>query len=336
MEESSSSPPIKYILSYRESCSRFKDEIVDNIESLEPTVDQQKRQEEAILEVTRIVYIEPMQVDHTISLVQQSLKIKTYGPCQLKINSTAIIQALALVVDYWPGVTLNSPSLIVEEPFAILYQHREALQNYAKTNVSATDQNDGNRCQRKRNTDTHIKLLFEFLDIRPEARKMHLERERNNRSKPVATFEMLWTLFSPGTDVFYDAGGYGSFKGYVVKRASGGGLDVSSASPFNIIIWSLDFNGFHIGRVEELVQIQPFKGEKEISSLNVIPCDFYERDTAGQVSDKSKALRHRLENYGEMFLKLTKRHCVYYSGELHQALQRPVSKSSCFLQSLSY
>lgn len=335
MEGSSSSPPIKYILSYRDSGSIFKDETVDNIESLEPTLDQQNRQEEAILEVTRIVYIETMRKDYTISLEQQNLKLKSYGPCQLRINSTAIIQALAFVVDYWPGINLNSSSLTVEEPFAILYQHREALQDYAKTNVSATDQND-ERCQRKRYADPHVKLLFEFLDIRPEARKMHLERERYNRSKPVATFEMLWMLFSPGTDVFHNADGFGSFKGYVVKRASGGGLDVSNASPFTITLWCLDFNGSHIGRVELGVQIQPFRGEKEISTLNVIPCDFYERDTAGQVSDKSKALRQRLENYGEMFLKLTERHCVDYSGELYEARTRPVCKSSCILQSLSY
>ena len=335
-EESFSSSLIKYVLSYRDSNGlRLKDEFVQNMDLLEPLSQNLHTQREGILEVTRIVWIQEMHIDSTKPLIEQSITVDQYGPCEIKINSIAIISALNSVVNYWPGLKLNTSSLIIREPFTVLYYHREALQEYADSKSSNLTQKDGERCEREKNVDEHLKFLFDFLDVRPEAKKIGMERERHNRSRPAATFEMLWMLFPPGTDVFYEIQGDGSYEGFVVKQISGGGLAMDSATPLAIELWYLDYNGEYIGRREFEITIQPFAGEKEISTLSVIPCNLYKRVTAGQVSDESKSLWQTFVGYGEKFLKLTKRQCVQYSGETYTRSRQKVRKS-CYGHIISF
>lgn len=257
-KETLASSPIKYVLSYMWDNKQFRTQTVKDLESLDPH--HQTQGERKILEVVRTAYIEPLILDFTRPLASQHTTISQYGTYELKINSSAINQALSSVVKYWPELNLNAPSLVIEEPFAVLYKHREALQEYAAAYASSLVQNEGERCRRKRNTDTHMKLLFDFLDKRPEARKIHLEHERHHRSTPVATFEMLWLLFSPGTDVFHDPDASGSFSGYVVKSSGYEHLESDDTEPFTITLWYLDYNGYQIGRVETCASIQPLSG----------------------------------------------------------------------------
>lgn len=114
--------------------------------------------------------------------------------------------------------------------------------------------------------DKHLKLLFDFLDVWPEAKKIDMDRERHNRDRPAATFEILWLLFPPGTDVFWDFLGDGSYEGFVVKRISGGGLATNRATPFTIDLWCLEYNGNYTGRRETYCTIPPFTGEKGVST----------------------------------------------------------------------
>lgn len=331
-EKSSSSSLIKYVLSYRDGNRlRLKDEFVRNMDLLEPLSQNHHTQREGILEITRTVMIQGMYIDTTKPLIEQSITVNQYGPCEIKINSIAIISALNSVINYWPGLNLNTPSLIIQEPFAVLYHHREALQQYANSKSSNLAQKVIERCEREKNVDEDLKLLFDFLDARPEAKKIDMERERHNRSRPAATFEMLWMLFPPGTDVFHEPGEDGLYEGFVVKQISGGGLAMDSATPLTIKTWYLDYNGTYIGRRECEETIQPFAGEKEVSTLPVIPCNLYKRVTAGQVSDESKSLWQTFVGYGEKFLKLTKRQCVQYSGELYASTREKVRQRDLWL-----
>lgn len=319
-----SSSPIKYVLSYRgRGGIRFKDEVVQHMESLEP---MSQNQREWIFEVNRIVIMEEMHIDSTKPLTEQSISIQQYGPCEIKINSMAIINALNRVVNYWPGLNLNTPSLIIQEPFAIFYHHRKDLKEYADSASSALTRKNGEGCEREQTVGKDLKLLFDFLDLQPIAKKIASERERHNRSKPAATFEMLWMLFPPGTDVFLDSSEGGSYEGFVVQQTSGGGLAMDRASPFTITLWYLNYNGQYIGRSVVDSTIQPFTGEKEVNSLPIIPCNLYKRVTAGQVSDESKALQQTFVGYGQKFLELTKRQCVQYSGETYSFPRRSVCK----------
>ena len=320
--DSQYAPRMKYTLAYEEFESVFKRETVDNLEALNPKLDLQHDGQEAVLEVVRTIHAKEVW-NHSND--ETTIKIQRYGLYELKINSPAIIQALAGAIDYWPDLDLSKSCLEIEEPFAALYQCRDSLAEFSKSNDSPQPGESDNVCQRYKDSSSHVKLLLDFLEARPEAKKIALERERHQRATPVATYNMLWMLFAPGTDVYYDAEGYGFFAGYVVKEAYGGGLDVDDTSVFNFTLRSLDFDGFELGRREESVFIQPFRGEREIDSLKVIPCDFYGRNEAGQISEKSKDLRNQLISNGEKFLSLTKRQCAFYSGQLHQALTRHVS-----------
>ena len=322
-EDALASSQIHYVISYRFiTMERFKDQAVEGIESLEPKSTSRQVQGKGFLKVTRIVYIAEMRVDASRPLSEQDITINVYGPCELTIDSIPLIHALYSVVEYYPGYSFNTPSLKILEPYAILYQHREALEEYASSASRVVK--DGDRCKRKQDIALHMRQLLDFLDERPEAGKVRLERERYDRPKPVATFEMLWMLFPPGTDVFCDPQQHGSLGGYVVQTSSGG-IYMNNTMPFNIHLWYLDYNGRYIGRQKTKVTIQPFQGEKEINSLPVIPCKFYERDVVGQVGQKSRSLRKQLIDYGEKFLKLTTRQCIQYSGKTYSFPRRVVS-----------
>ena len=126
-ESSFSHSPIKYVLSYRDQEGRrFKDKVVQHQALLEPFSHNQR---EWILEVTRIVMMQEMHIDSTKPFAEQSIAVEQYGPCEVKLNSVSIINALNSVINYWPGLILNTPSMIIREPFAFLYHHRKVYKN---------------------------------------------------------------------------------------------------------------------------------------------------------------------------------------------------------------
>lgn len=145
------------------------------------------------------------------------------------------------------------------------------------------------------------------------------EDERYKRPTPVATFEMLWMLYKPGTDVYATIDDQRG--GFVVQSCSAT-ADPSKAmvmgrmSPLKIQMWYMDFDGRHLGRRQHEVIIVPFEGEREITSLKVVPAKYLD-------CDPETSPRPALEARGEKFFKMLMGRQMDYKGYSMAAKQRP-------------
>ena len=135
-----------------------------------------------------------------------------------------------------------------------------------------------------------------------------MERKRHRRG--LATFEMLWLLLRPGTDVYLDTQHDGHLNAYVIESLSGG-MKNGIPKPVHIRLWNLNSNGVAIGRRKTTTVQAPFDGEKQVTALEVFPCSFFRDDPTAK---EFTSHRKRLEDRGKMFFRLTIKQCMNYSG----------------------
>jgi hypothetical protein len=226
---------------------------------------------------------------------------KSMDEKELIIHSDLIIKALRAIVDYYPGQSLLGNTITIKEPFSILVHHREELEAYKQECDDAE-------------TFHHISVLQKWLEDNL-GDKILEEDARYIKPTPVATFEMLWMLFKPGMDV------------YANIDEQRGGFVVQSCTPFStpnfsrissmkVTMWYLDFNGTHVGRRKMEVQIAPFEGEREITSLKVFPAKFID-------NNPDLSPRKKLEERGEKFYKLLMGKQMDYKGYSMQVKEKP-------------
>ncbi|PVH75853.1 P-loop containing nucleoside triphosphate hydrolase protein [Cadophora sp. DSE1049] len=228
-------------------------------------------------------------------------------PASLKINSPAIIAALQSVVEYYPDQSFLGDSVSIATPYALLIHHQKELEEYRRDLQEICTASSVAICQKQQAAINHLGVLLEFLRDTVGA-EVKAERERHARG--FATFEMLWLLFKPGEDV-YNAERFerGCLEPRVVQEVSGG-MVRGKPCAYQITMWGLDYDGNRIGRYEDEDDIDPFDGERAITSLTVFPCKFEDDATVtGKISR-----RRQLEDRGKLFFRLTAKHCMYYAG----------------------
>ncbi|KAI9742742.1 MAG: hypothetical protein M1818_003471 [Claussenomyces sp. TS43310] len=222
---------------------------------------------------------------------------------ELIIHSEPIIKALREIVDYYPGQSLLGDTVSIKEPFGILVHFREELQNYRASCGDAE-------------TYHHIGVLQKYLEDNL-GEKILLEDQRYAKPTPMATFEMLWMLFKPGMDVYAEIDDQRA--GFVVQSCSQV-LDTSTRlgklSPLKVMMWYLDFDGRMVGRRGHEVTLAPFEGEREITSLKVIPAIYLD-------GDASLSPRKKLEDRGEKFYSMLLGKQMDYKGFSMVAKQKP-------------
>lgn len=239
------------------------------------------------------------------------LPLSSLNHVHMVIYSPAILKALRLVVEYYPGYDLLGQPVTIPEPYAILLHHRKQLEERRKQFAQPSDQSEFSGCESERESYEHLGLLLDFL--RKESYgKIDREEEGYRRATPVANFDMLWLLFKPGTDVYFDLYATNApprYNAYVIKRVEGG-TTCHRRVPYIIHLWFLDFNGDIIGRGETSCTIHQFEGEKEITSLRVIPVEFM----CDRIMGDSLSRQERIQK-GKLFFELAKsKLCMDYSG----------------------
>lgn len=224
----------------------------------------------------------------------------------LKINSPAIINALQKVVEYYPDLNFSGESLSVYEPFPVLIHHESELALFREKYAPGKTLSKSEYCDREKSTYEHLGVLQTFLKQRVGLR---VETERMRHKKGVATFDMLWMLLKPGITVYCDFWADGAYNAYVIHSVKGG---VGEGGTCMVIeMWNLDSNGRLIGKRKHQTYQYPFNGERKISTLEVVPCEFWEE---GSTETAVKGLKERLEERGKMFFKLMSKRCMNYDG----------------------
>ena len=315
------SPNIVYILEYRSI--NTGDIIVtkefDEPQSVQDTLVPGKiRVLEVITEILSSQKGDPTKGEKESELSQPP-SVHSVAGTRLKINSPAIVTALQSVVEYYPGHTFLEESVTIAEPYAILIHHEKELASYRKRFAPGTSLSEDQKCERKKDTYEHLGILEKYLQDRMGPSVL---AEKQRHARGYATFEMLWMLYKPGTDVYLRHYIDSSLSAAVVESTD----EHSRPTYPNVLrmkIWYMQYNGTFLGRRCIGRTQSRYDGEKEIAKLDVFPCQFLSEDTA---QEGFKSQRTQIEERGKMFWRLTKKQCMHYNGSTAYYTQEHVSQ----------
>lgn len=119
--------------------------------------------------------------------------------------------------------------------------------------------------------------------------------------------------------MYYDKDVVEEWEPYVVKQVS---RNVSGDNKYYLILWNMNADSRYMGPAEFPRQINPFAGEKEITSLRVYPCQYLKRDKMGRSSEEVKA---SFIERGKLSFKLQRKSCWRFDGFSTTFPRRPVS-----------
>lgn len=253
----------------------------------------------------------------------------TVAYTEITIYSPALIKVLRRVVSYYPEVYLAGSSITLREPYCMLAHHMKELEDFQRTYRSSEMQDVpnpghyGDDFERREICDeetyNHIIVLRDVYAA-THGDRIEKEEERHAHKPPLATFPMLWLLLKPGATVYAEV--KGKLWACVIESVI---VDPSVAKRFerwksyHVNLWFLDFNGQYLGRRSQSVTIPEFEGEREITSLSIIPSEYLDKEDRG-------ALRKRLENRGKKFYSLLSGAQMHYSGDSLGSRRRRVSR----------
>ncbi|THW39225.1 hypothetical protein D6D22_06384 [Aureobasidium pullulans] len=237
----------------------------------------------------------------------------------ITIRSQTIIRALQEVVMYYPGFDLSQPAVEVSEPYAPIANHYNELRAYYEKH--------GRQGMDVANEETtriseHLGRLLAYADERIMPPVLE-EIERWERG--LVTWNMLWALLRPGTDVSVllpssnQRSGVVNRHGAVVETVSYEepvrdidifGKPVIKGERFAVKLWNLRFDGYKLGRCPYQVDIDRFDGEMELSRLSVLPMEH------STPLDDGTNLRQYLEMQGKRFVDVLKPSVFQHSGDV--------------------
>ena len=119
------------------------------------------------------------------------------GHSYITIFSRVVNEALRCVVDYYPTVDLSGSTVRVVEPFAIFVHYERELTEYRNRLLTRSTSDS---CANKHAYE-HIGIVQDFVKARVQK---DVDAERKRHARGFATFDMLWLLYKPGCDVYYD------------------------------------------------------------------------------------------------------------------------------------
>ena len=318
MPPEQSPPPVLYKVQY------FNKEmdVVFSKENREPMEIQNTLSTlgKSVIEVITDVRIVGSSAPGTLEKEEPRTAISVLGT-KLKINSPAIITALQSVIEYYPGHSFSEDSNTVMEPYAALIHHEEELKAYRGQFDPNTTKSEDELCHRNANAYEHLGILQSVLFERSGTA---VEAERQRHARGVATFEMLWLLLKPGTNVYSDDQADGNYNAYVIKSVTGGVY----GGPLSLLVisaWRMYFDGNKIGRGTYEFDQNVYDGEKDITSLTMFPCEFWKDES--REGEGTKPLELKLEERGKMFFRLAQRQCMDYNGTTYSWPKKYVSIS---------
>ncbi|KAG6354620.1 hypothetical protein INS49_004638 [Diaporthe citri] len=207
----------------------------------------------------------------------------------LRIYSSAILNALRSVVQYYPSQDLTGSTIEIKWPYPILVHHYDVLQKF-RANCDAKDPDE--LCAREKDASAHIAHLLRFLDDNIMER-VWAEEERVK--KGFHTFDNLWINFKPGSTVLFRTL-QSEWEAMVVSHVTGG-IYQNPTAPWKVNGWQLEFDGKYLGRRVGEITPFPFDGEKsfKVDTIFVPDRDRIENEEA-----------EKLINYGKILLTVIK------------------------------
>ena len=234
----------------------------------------------------------------------------------IRIYSHCVIDALQAVVNYYPRHSVIGDPIEIFEPYAILVHHWDELKEYREQYRPELLENneDASDCVVK-DTYEHLGYILDFLEDR-WGEKVRQEKERWARDVPTASYEMLWLLLKPGTDIYYDVDRSKSREPYVVSHVY---IDIYNKAVYGytVRVWHLGGSHYRYIQPEEVrCTIRRYDGERPIQQLEIFPCRYLDGHAKRQAA---------LIKRGKRFLELRQKKCMYFDGESSTTPRREVS-----------
>jgi hypothetical protein len=222
----------------------------------------------------------------------------------LRIYSWAIINALRVVVEYYPEVNLNGDVIELNWPYPLLVHHYDELREFQER-CQSTDASE--LCEREKDAAEHLRLLLEYLDTHV-MEKVKAEKKRNSEGS--TTFDYEWVAWKPGTTVMTK---YRSSDNWIigVVHSCKGGIFVNPPENWNYVLWNLKYDGKRLIRQRCVVQAAPFDGAKPMEIT--IDRSNYDDASMKKIMEQQSSIKEAVE-VGEMYWDFLKPVCKEYKG----------------------
>ncbi|KAI0421819.1 P-loop containing nucleoside triphosphate hydrolase protein [Xylaria grammica] len=230
---------------------------------------------------------------------------KSQNTCMV-IRSRHLINALAAVIDYYPGTTFMGDEVKIEAPYYVLVHNRAALLRYKDSQPATHDE------EYKDTTSKHIDILIGFLE-QTYGQQIREEGLRHCRKIPTATYEWIWLLLRPGQVIYtqYDNTWSPFAISRVFKKVTNNADGICS---YSIDCWNYMYTDGKLRRKMHTFDINPFSGEEAIHNLPVIPAEFFTGSGKDVSPSDANAEQIRL---GKLVWELYKRPSYkLYDGDL--------------------
>ena len=178
------------------------------------------------------------------------------------------MQVLRKESPYDIELRLTDDRLTLHEPLMTLFHNRKTLNKYIEKGGYASDGDDVKEAR------SHVKLVLDFMRKELAESKI-LDDIESAEASSLIEFPSIWMLYPPGTTVYTKENG--EYEALIVDSVRGVHKSMRhksghhSYSRLELTCWSINYDGEVFGRVWSTHEIFPFKGSKEISSLQLIP-----------------------------------------------------------------
>jgi hypothetical protein len=204
---------------------------------------------------------------------------------RLVIRSTLLRKALGLLIRYYPGhLWLSDPSVIatIFEPYSVLlhhYQEIEGFVSHGSYNVPDPDNDDAATRIDREGTVRDMALLLGFLKpifestVQPAAKLL-------SQDVPMISFDMLWYIFRPGTDVWSRNSTEATMavvhKTEYEQDHEQRKWSSTESSRFILHLWCLNTDGHRVARTSMLHVFERYASQVEVTSLAVCPVSYWD------------------------------------------------------------
>jgi hypothetical protein len=204
---------------------------------------------------------------------------------RLVVQSPLLRKALEMIIGYYPdNLWTTNPSMAatIFEPYSVLLHNYHAIEEFVscKSNEVSGPEDDNSAVQIDRETSVRdILLLLDFLKpiyestVKPAADLL-------SQDVPMISFDMLWYLFRPGTDIWFQGTTSACM---AVVHSIGHERDReplkwnSKESSFLVLnLWCLGTDGNRVARTPMMHVFHRYAGQVEVTSLEVCPTSYWD------------------------------------------------------------
>lgn len=202
----------------------------------------------------------------------RDFSIRQYESPTMRIHSPLVNGLLRELVQYYPGYDLEGNEVLHKYPYKIISHYYWDLRR-----IRGDNHHEGGWNRSSKELSFHLSQVISFVDEHYFQNIALKEFDLHHNGR--ATFDNLWLLFKPGEVVF--AYVRGEVAGFIVSevnllmQSSTSGLK-SPEDRWILNLWNLGYTGVNLTRQASTYFIDRFPGEKDISTLDVIPPKFFQ------------------------------------------------------------